>query len=702
MKRTPPKAPKNPSSWWPLAALLVLVFLAYSNSFTVGFFLDNEEIVLKDPRVHVVNSLQLHRILTQQYWETATTGLYRPLTTLSYLFNYAILGNAANPEGYHWINLILHLANAAMVYLLGLALFEQVPMAFLLGALWALHPVHTEAVTNIVGRADLLVAFGVLAALLCHRQAITSSGRRKAAWIAALFAAVTIGVFAKESGIVVLGVLAAYDLTVGRSAPWRARIASYVAAIVPCAVYLYARAQVLASAPYLATTYADNPLLGADFLTARLTAIKIVGKYFALQLWPASLSWDYSYNEIPLFGTAGGAETLKTLLALAGCLAAAALAIWSWRRHRALAFGIAFAAVTFSPVSNLLIVIGTIMGERFLYLPAVGVAICVVYGLFAWWRKQESKLAPASRKYAAWIPAAILLAFVARTYARNGDWLDQHRFWRTGVEAAPGSYKTHLAVATTTAFLTPDDWDRAVNETDRALAILNPLPDSENVGRAWREAAMIYREVGEQLAAKKPVGAIGAGTTPDQWYRKALAAALRAEKIETLFDARYRDENARRGRPGLSSLPSPLYLELGRIYLRLGQQPDALAAFERGLSLEASPELLEEAAALYDQAGDPKRAAIALEESYTVDSNRPVLGKLVDLYRQIDPSGCSISREGANTALNPDCPLVHSDICTASRNIALTYQRRGQPFEAEAVRKRAIEYLGCAPALVDH
>ena len=108
-----------------LGAVMFVIFLAYSKSFGVGFFLDNEEIVLKDPRVHSVSSLQFHRILTQQYWETATTGLYRPLTTLSYLFNYAVLGNSANPQGYHWINLLLHLANTAMVYALGCLLYTS-------------------------------------------------------------------------------------------------------------------------------------------------------------------------------------------------------------------------------------------------------------------------------------------------------------------------------------------------------------------------------------------------------------------------------------------------------------------------------------------------------------------------------------------------------------------------------------------------
>src|SRR5690242_4940468 len=190
-----------------LAGVLAATFFAYANSFTVPFFLDNEEIILRDARIHTVSSTQVHRILTEQYWETATTGLYRPLTTLSYLFNYAILGSGANPEGYHWINLLLHLANVAMVYLLCLAIFKQAAIALPATALWALHPVQTEVVTNIVGRADLLVAFGVLAALLCHRQAAASSGARKVAWLAAILVAAAIAAFSKESGVVVLGAI---------------------------------------------------------------------------------------------------------------------------------------------------------------------------------------------------------------------------------------------------------------------------------------------------------------------------------------------------------------------------------------------------------------------------------------------------------------------------------------------------------------
>ena len=679
---------------WLLAAVMGVTFCAYSNSFGVPFLLDNDEIILKDPRVHAATSVQLHRILTQQYWETATTGLYRPLTTLSYLFNYTMLGNGANPEGYHWLNLILHMVNVGLVYLLGMAIFEQVSAALLLSALWGLHPLQTEAVTNIVGRADLLAACGVLAALLCHRKALESFGARKAAWLAAIVLAVTCGMFAKESGIVVLAVLPIYDLAFARGTSWRARVPSYLAALAPCAVYLYVRAGVLAGAPYLATAYTDNPLLGAGFWTARATAVKVIGKYFLLMLWPVQLSYDYSYNQIPLVTwTLSAWENSQAAIALIGCLAAVVVAIRSWRGNRALFFGIAFFFATLAPASNVFVVIGSIMGERLLYLPLVGFAVCAVCAIRA-----------AQPRYRRWVMIAmgvVLVGYAARTYDRNGDWLDPYRFWRTGAEAAPSSYKTHINVVTNVAGLTQDDWDRGIREAGRALAILEPLPDSRNVGRAYRDAALFYREVGERLASKNPAGAASVGTTPEFWFRKSLAELLRSERIELVFDEDYRKANERRGRPGLTAMPSKLYLEMGRTYMRLKDLENALAAFERGRTLESSPELLEELAEAYRQAGDPHSAAIALDEAYTVDSNRPqLLGKLVEMYAAADPKGCAVSRDGGGAALNPDCPMVHTDICMASRNIVGTYVRRGQPFEAAAVRKRAVEYLGCAPESV--
>src|SRR5262249_4360024 len=149
----------------------------------------------KDTRVHAATAENVRAILTQPYWQTSLSGLYRPLATLSYLFNYAVLENGGSPPPYHWINLLLHLANVALVYWLGMLLFEESAAAWALAAIWGVHPVLTESVTNVIGRADLLAAFGVLAGLYCHRLASGSNGWRRVAWLGALMLSAAAGLF---------------------------------------------------------------------------------------------------------------------------------------------------------------------------------------------------------------------------------------------------------------------------------------------------------------------------------------------------------------------------------------------------------------------------------------------------------------------------------------------------------------------------
>ena len=685
-----------------LAAVIGVTLLAYVHSFHAPFLLDNADVILKDARVHAVTPVQLHRILTQEYWETANNGLYRPLTTLSFLFNYAVLGNGADPYGYHCLNFILHAVNIVLVYALGLAIFKRIPAALLLCALWGLHPALTESVTSIVGRADMLAAFAVLAGLLCHRKALEATGVRKGAWLAAIGLAAAVGIFSKESAIVLLAILASYDVPFGRAASWRSRIPSYAAAASPCLVYLYVRTQVLANATHLATPFCENPLLGAGFWTARITAVKLIGRYFGLLVWPARLSWDYGYNEIPLFGwRLGNWEDWKAIAALAGCAAAAVIAVRSWRSRKPLLFAIAFFFVTLLPTSNLVILIGAIMGERLLYLPSVGFAVAVVWAFDALWRR-VSESRPAVRYAAGAALSVLLMGCTARTYTRNGDWLDPQRFWLSAAAAAPGSYKTNMAAATGTPLDTQEDVARSIQYADRALAILDGLPDSENSPGGYQDAGILYRRLGDEHASSGAAGKPSAGPDALYWYRKSLTALLRSERIELLWDARYRAENAGRGNPGLTALPSGLYLELGRTYLRLSDSPGALAAFERGRRLESTPGLLRELAALYRAGGELHEAALALMESLAANAEQPdVAPMLVDLYERIDPQGCAVSRQGGAPSPNPDCPLVHSDICAATRNLIGNYLRRGQQLEADSVRGLAEHELGCAPGLLN-
>src|SRR5438128_605850 len=110
-----------------ILALGLITLLAYSNSFRCGFTLDSQKMILLDPRITAVNRANLALMVNRGYWYPIEgSGLYRPLTTLSYAFNYALLGNAARPAGYHVVNVALHWLNAALMYLLACHLFGEI------------------------------------------------------------------------------------------------------------------------------------------------------------------------------------------------------------------------------------------------------------------------------------------------------------------------------------------------------------------------------------------------------------------------------------------------------------------------------------------------------------------------------------------------------------------------------------------------
>ena len=471
---------------WRLLALWVLVFAAYSNSFQAGLLFDSAGVLEQDPRIREATPQNVRSILTGRYWYVnATAGLYRPVTTFSYLLNYAVLGNGARPAGYHWINFALHCINVALVYALGLLIFGEPTLALALAAIWGLHPVLTESVTNIVGRADLLAAFGVLAGLLCHARGASVAGWRRLAWIGALVVAQTVALFSKESAAVLPGIMLLYDLIWSGKSTWRSRAPAYAALALPFAVFFYLRG---GFGTHMLVEFTENPLVHAGFWTARLTAVKVIGKFLWLFLWPARLSADYSYNAVPLFGSAAFFwENATVLIAVSVCVVAALLAVLLAARWlpkgKPLLFFLVFFFVALLPTSNLIIIIGSIMAERFLYLPSVGLAGCVVAAIHA--LSQRSSLKWRCAPQAASVAVGLVcLMFTARTYTRNFDWQDERSLWTSTVNVCPSSARPHYNLGTVLAQI-PGQLPNAIAEFEAALRIRPDYAEAHyNLGNA--------------------------------------------------------------------------------------------------------------------------------------------------------------------------------------------------------------------------
>jgi len=686
---SPPVRSRSPRHLVAIAMLCAVTSLAYVNSFHAGFTLDNRGLLLEDPRLRAAGAENIRQTLDRTYWwPTGESGLYRPFTTLSYLFSYSVLGNRDQPEGYHWVNLLLHSGNVLLVYALALRLWRQFWPSVFTAAIWAVHPVLTESVTNMVGRADLLAGMAVLAGLLLYLTSVEARGWQRWAWLAALMAVSAIGVFSKESAAVIPAVIVLYEFIVrrrdrtsnassGRFSPIWAGLA---ATLLPLAAMLYRRSVVLASAGRASFPFTDNPLVAVGFWTQRLTALKVMGFYLGLLAWPARLSCDYSFDQI---APARGA--LSDWLAWLAVLALAAIAALLYRSNCAAFFLTAFAFVTLLPASNLLFPIGTVMAERLLYLPAIAFAACLAAGVYRGMRRiGQPALAPL-------LLSAVTALFAARTLVRNADWRDDLTLASSTIRVSPNSYKAHkmMAAALFAADNTHSNIDRVIAEADRSVAILDPVPDFRNNAQAYRMAAGFYLAKGDLLFQRD----LGRDIPPPPAalfaYRKALPLALRCESIVS--------------QAGVGDSVEDAQELLAAAWLRAGDTAKAYQAAEAARQLEPlKPEVYRQISDVLLASGRAEDAAVALIEGSLVTADQTLRARVLELYRAgLDREGCALIAGPNRPAINPQCGMVRRQLCQAAPGAIRTLAAAGRKDAARKLEISLVRASGCSAAALN-
>ncbi len=565
-------------------ALSALTLAAYSNSFQAGFILDNKGLLL-DPRIREATSGNIALIFERSYWwPTGEVGLYRPFTTLSYLFNYAVLGNGSQPDGYHLINLLLHVGNVLLAYALALRLLGRFWPSVFVAALWAVHPASTESVTNIVGRSDLLAAFGVLSSLLIYTASRTAAGSVRAFRLIGLGMVTALGVFSKESAVAILPIIILYELTWWKDRPnYKALAFGCLATLAPIAAMLYRRFAVLAASSPDEFPFTDNPIVGAGWWTGRLTAIEVAARYLWLTIWPARLSIDYSYSQIPLARGGFGDWLLSCLFVLA--IGITLVLLYRW--NRACCFLECFAILNFVPASNLLFPIGTIMADRLLYLPSLGVIGCVVIAIYAAAQKPKLALVPPI------LLGLITAGFAVRTWTRNLDWQSELRIATASLQASPNSFKLHRLLAASLFESDPahSNIDVAIREQEKSLDLLDSLPMELRPPDVYRQAGYYYLSKGDQLRDSEP-GKSGPS------YQRALEALLRCISIDRIGREKYRS-GGNSPSEGLTDGDAQANILLSLTYVRLGDITNAYEAVNRARYLDPlNPQVYRQLAAV--------------------------------------------------------------------------------------------------------
>jgi tetratricopeptide (TPR) repeat protein len=412
-----------------LVALAVALFawLVHMPALENGFVSD-DVILIGNPDITTLDAAAVKRIFTTHFWDAsdATSGLYRPLTTLSFYTDYRLYANHAN--GFHDTNIILDALASATVFVLLLEIFSQ-PVLALLAALWfAAFPMHVESVAWISGRTDILATLLGLISLWCYVR-----WRRRGTPLAALASLLfyALALLAKEVAVVVPGVAAAYEL-LPHAASARAkrgigRWGVFCAMLACTAAYFVLRRAVIGSSMW------SFPRLTHGFVQAVALPFSIVAHYAYKLVYPFRLNPNSEYSPPTTF------FNLHTLVGIV----VAMLTVWAvvrWRRNPVFVFAVAVMVCGLAPVLHI-VPANQVLAERFLYFPSIGFALLVSW-LVTHFLSRHRRLVLSTY-------ALVLLAFCARTVTGTQVWKSDIALYTRAVELAPQNPRAHFDLGVT-------------------------------------------------------------------------------------------------------------------------------------------------------------------------------------------------------------------------------------------------------------
>jgi tetratricopeptide (TPR) repeat protein len=614
-------AAAGPRPW----ALLILIAIAANlPALFPGFIFDDHRIIEQNALVQEPG--RVAEIFTQGYWsvgEGPVPNLYRPLTIASFTANRALFGPGA--LSFRLFNLLLHAAVVILVWALarrlagagspaGPAAEGGFDPAFLGGVLFAVHPVHTEALGLVVGRAELLAALGTLGCVFLFlegRERERAAGRaspRRGPWgpYAASLLCFACGFLSKENAVVApaLAVVAGW-LVLRWGFAWRYALVAAAAG----GALLALRVAVLGSVnPEGFTSFVDNPIAHVEWPAGLLTALKIVLRYAGLLCVPITLSADYSFDAVPVVRTIAD----PAVLAGGGLLFAWPVAvILLARTRRVAAYGILWIGAALLPVANLLFPVGTVMAERLLYLPSAGLSL-ILAAIAAGPLAADGGLRPEQRGAVKVSLVLVLAAFTLRGLARYRDWQSDLALFRAAVEVVPRSVKAQFNYGA--ACETVGDDAAAADAYRKAIEIHPPFAEAHyNLGGVHlkrREFGAAVRHLEEAVRLRpgdvQHLVNLGIALTGDDRPREAL------EPIGRALDLDRRNDRA--------------LTALGNAHLALGEGREAARAYQEAAGLRPGEADYQRNLALaLEASGDHDGAVRAWEQAATLRPGDPDL-----------------------------------------------------------------------------
>lgn len=416
-----------------MLVLFTVTWALYANSLSNRFTYDDADVVVKNRFLHTETPVRT-LFSTNYHAGSGITGdgLYRPLVVLSYMLN---TRTPENPFPFHLFNVTLNALNSVLFFLLLFTVSRDIPLAACAALIFGLHPIHTEAVANIAGRPDLMYVFFLLAAWCVFEQ------YREKAWSSAAAALLFFAaLLSKETAVVFPLLVLAYDLAQKRPLFSKAGAFRYASLAAVVIAYLIIRVNVIGHITGVFLNTLDNPVSRSPFPERVATAFDVFSRYAAQMIFPLHLASDYSYNAIPVVSSFFHPETSFGIVVFAGMIAGV---FFSFRRNNLVPLAGALFLLPYLVVSNIFFPIGTIRGDRLMYMPLAGFSLGIA--LF---------VTPFLKKRNAWMTGAfavLMLFYSVRAITRNHEWRDNLSLYRADIRTVPNSTRlfTNLGYETT-------------------------------------------------------------------------------------------------------------------------------------------------------------------------------------------------------------------------------------------------------------
>ncbi|MFC1699992.1 tetratricopeptide repeat protein [Candidatus Omnitrophota bacterium] len=589
-------------------------------------------------------------LFTYSYWRyhhPGTKGLYRPITTTSFSLDYSLW--KLNPFGYHLSNLILHIINVILIYFLGLKLVGKraglLTIPFLSALFFAVHPIHTESVTWIKNRADLLALLFFLAALLLFIKHLQNSRRLTLVYGLSVFCYV-LALSAKVLAVPLPLVLLAYVLCFLPKSEYKPGLIKTVPFFVILVLYLVYKLTASAGAPGAAL----SPIAHVSIV------FKTIGYYLQLLILPINL------NAERLLTIPQSLVAPSVLLSIAAITIVFSLIIKTFKSNKLACFGLLWVLLTLGPVSNILYLSSRPIAEQRLYIPSLGFCL-----LLAWLLKRlvNSRLAGA-------LILAITVFYSTTAIQRNRDWRDSLTFWIKTVQASPLSARAHNNLGNAYSDLTQRE--EAIASYQQAIAI-NPVYAGAyyNLGNEHyyldrsKEAIAFFNQAIKFEPQRKPDVYNNLAAAYQTLGQDSKAKGLYEQAIE--LDADYAQS----------------YVNLGLLYLQAGKSNQALALFERAVAIDPRyPEAYNNLGVAQEHQGQLDQARQAYQTAAQIDSD------YADAYYNLAILEVTTGRTEQAVTLFEQAIAVNPKHASAYYNLGIVYKNSARPIEAIAMFEKSI------------